>query len=300
MDSYRRPLDDARLVQLFAENILEITNPRKLEKAVQIILEAELQLKGIDNKSTLRYDSFRYPNYVDRKSRKNLHKRIFEELCFFERPNNDDNIKLGYGGALPIGNKPEKERQAYFVIGLPASGKSGITNNISDKYRAIILDSDFAKRKFPEFKMDIGASLVHEESSDIVFGEQKVVEYSMLEYCYTGGFNVVIPIISADVRRILSLTEGLKTYNYDVHITLVSLDRKKATQRAFNRFVKTKRYVPLSLIFDEYANDPILSYYRLRDKSCFKSYGKVSTDVPFGCPPKFIEGSEGNPAKMFE
>lgn len=300
MESNCRPLYDKRLVQHFVENILEISKPDELKVAVNKITSAELKLPNTKNKTTLKHDSFRDPNYVDEKSRIQLRNQIFEELISTERPEDDDKITIGYGGALPRGTEVKSENQAYIIIGPPASGKSSISNKVSDHYGAIILDSDFAKRKFPEYSEDYGASLVHEESTAIVFGEQDVTEYNMLEYCCAVGHNIVIPRIGHNVAPILKLTDKLKEYNYEVHITLISLDRKKATQRAYYRFLETGRYVPLTLIFDGYANDPILSYYRLKDKTCFKSYGKISTDVKKGHSPILVEGSEGNPAKLFE
>jgi len=299
MNTFCRPLNDARLVQHFVENILEITNQNEITRAVKLIVSTELQNSITAAKSTLHHEDFRL-KYVDNKSRMKLRKRIFEELVFNERPSDDEQIRLGYGGALPIGIRPKQDRQAYIVIGLPASGKSTISNKISDNFGAIILDSDFAKRKLPEYKQPFGASIVHEESTDIVFGEQNIAEFNMLHYCCATNTNIVIPRIGHSTKPILDLAKKLIDCQYDVHLILVSLDRLKATQRAYLRYVKTRRYVPLSLIFDGYANDPILSYYRLRNNLFFKSYGKISTDVEKNFPPKFIEGTIGNPAKLFE
>ena len=69
---------------------------------------------------------------------------------------------------------------------LPASGKSTIANSIADLYGAYIIDSDFAKRKIPEFGHEFGASIVHEESSIITFGSRKPKyndEFSLYEFC---------------------------------------------------------------------------------------------------------------------
>ena len=64
-------------------------------------------------------------------------------------------------------------KQAFVLIGLPASGKSSIAVDIADKYGALLLDSDLAKRKLPEYKVyPWGASLVNAESSLIVFGDK--------------------------------------------------------------------------------------------------------------------------------
>ena len=71
---------------------------------------------------------------------------------------------------------------------------------------------------------------------------------------------------------------------------MVSLEREKSVRRAFQRFLKTDRYIPLSLIFDGYANDPILCYYRLRkyledkNNSYFDEMMAISSDVSYGVP----------------
>jgi hypothetical protein len=83
---------------------------------------------------------------------------------------------------------------------------------------------------------------------------------------------------------------------------LVSLDRKNATVRAINRFKLTNRYVPLSLIYDVYANEPILTYYRIKTFHDFefKSIGKISNDVAIGNAPRFVEGNnKSNPAYLY-
>lgn len=301
MKPYCRPFDNSRLVEHFVINVLEITDTKECRKAINKITNAELQNSSINDKTTLLHDDFRDLDYKTDISRKNLRKRIFEELIKNERLDDDDKIKLGLGGALPRGKKIQDNRQAYLVIGLPASGKSIITNLISDNYGAVILDSDFAKRKLPEYKTtNIGASLVHDESNCIVFGSVDG-ECNLLEYCCNLNYNIVIPKIGHNYKEILEFSDTLKNnFGYDIHLTLVSLDRKKATKRAYYRFVKTKRYVPLSLIFDWYSNEPILTYYRIKNSSIFSSYGKVSNDVPIGEPFKFIEASEGNPALLFK
>ncbi len=296
MNSYCRPLDNARLVEHFVEKVLCITDDKECNKAIDLIVRAELQHKGIENNSTLQHNDFRHRNFKTEDKRKNLRRRIFEELVSFERPASDDSIKLGFGGALPEGKKLQKSKETFIIIGLPASGKSSIASKIADNYGAIILDSDFAKRKFPEFKWETGASLVHEESDEIIFGEQKEDDFSLLEFCCELGNNIVIPKIGHRPSKILTLAETLHNdWNYKVNLTLVSLDRQKATIRAYNRFKKTKRYVPLSLIFDGYANDPILTYYRIKNNKLFTSYGKLSTDGDTS----IVEASKGNPAKLF-
>lgn len=299
--NFARPLHNKILAGSFVERILEIQSSEEIRQAVNKIVSSEMQLKQIDSRSTLTSDEYRDYGFQDDKSRKELRMRIFKELVSNIRPANDDAIKLGFGGALPTTGEVQAKKQAFLITGLPASGKSTIATTIADKTGSIILDSDFAKRKFPEYNENFGASIVHEESTVVVFGDKLVEnEPNMFAYCLLNDYNIVIPKIGYDSDSILSLAENLKKYGYDIHLTLVSLDRKKATQRAFRRFEETGRYVPLSLVFDVYGNDPILTYYRIKNHEILTSYGKISTDVNKGEKPIFIEGTQGNPVEYFE
>lgn len=166
----------------------------------------------------------------------------------------------------------------------------------------VILDSDYVKRKLPEFKQDNGASLVHEESSALILGDKRIGDnlLTLYDVCVSFGYNMVIPKIGHDLESILTLCKRIKNDDYSVHLILVSLDRKKSTQRALNRFVDTERYVSLSLVFDGYGNDPILTYYRIKDNDVFSSHGKVSTDVSLGESPRIIDLKGDSPIVVFK
>jgi hypothetical protein len=100
---------------------------------------------------------------------------------------------------------------------------------------------------------------------------------------------------------LLTLTDIYRSYGYKVHLSLVNLDRRKATIRAVERFIRTNRYVPLGMIFDDFGNDPILSYYILKSHyfDRFESFGSISTDVAIGERPIVIEYTANNPASLF-
>jgi len=215
---------------------------------------------------------------------------------------------LGNGGAKPKVGEPRRERNAYLVTGLPASGKSTLVNRIADDLGAMIVDSDYAKRKFPEFQSPAGAQLVHEESAMIVEGgenedeEDEEENPSLLGYCTDQGFNIVMPKIGHDPSSLITLRDALRSSGYNVHLTTVVLPRRDATVRAIDRFMQTKRYVPLGRIFDYYANDPALTYYRFRVEHLnrsdeWSSFGAISSE---GAHYKMLDCSaDGNPAWIF-
>ncbi len=287
MASYERILHKNLYAELFVQNILEIDDVNKIiEVANQIVIE-ERNLRGADQSSTLSDLSIRNLRYRTEKDRDALCTQILDELIQNKRLVKDDDISLGKGGAAP-NTSPRQERVLLYVIGPPASGKSGICNSLADAYGAYILDSDYVKRKLPEYDQLGGASLVHEESDAIVFSREKG---NLLQYCISRGQNIVVPKIGHNQVNIVEFASKLKGFHYKVYLISVDLDRKKATQRAYYRYVETKRYIPLSLIFDGYGNDPILNYFRIKQrvKHTFSGFAQISTDVKKGDPPVLIE-----------
>ena len=292
-----RPLISKPLTMQFVEGILEIENLDDVSEATNKITRAEMLLAQYNNEDTISSTEFRDIKYQSELVRKKLRLQIFEELINNKRIENDDEIKMGIGGAMPI-TDIQFNKQAIIVTGLPASGKSTISSKFSDEYGAIILDSDYAKRKFPEFSEEFGATLVHEESSEIIFGSKtNPALLNLKSYSISRSTNVIIPKIGNTKDSVLDLANYFKGYGYDVHLVLISLDRKDATKRAYKRFNDTNRYVPLSLIFDSFSNDPILTYYRIKNHEVFKSYGKIST---LQRPPMFVEGSPESPVFIFK
>ncbi len=290
MISYCRPLYNRDVVWNFMENVLDIkSDDTSFVTTLNKIIEEERSSFNVDD--TLKI-SVRNPNYRIKKDRDVLRNKIRNEMLTLKRLEKDDDVKLGVGGGLPIDSSVSAEKKAFFIMGLPASGKSSISASVCDMYGAFLLDADLIKRKLPEFKRHRGASIVHEESSIITNGGDLDGEKfkSILECCLEKGYNLCIPKIGAKIRNVLKFLDILKKYDYYNSIILVSLEREKSVRRAFQRFLRTNRYVPLSLIFDGYANDPILCYYRLRtylednNNRYFNEMMAISSDVGYGAP----------------
>ncbi|WP_263831684.1 zeta toxin family protein [Sulfurospirillum oryzae] len=296
MKDYSRPLHEIPLAYDFLTRVLKLAESEKTGDKALKITTAEQLLKNAKTKSTLNDDSVRHPSYMAKKDRQKLRTTIFEELITQKRLDNDDNIKLGDGGALPKSDL-KFESQAFIIIGLPAAGKSTIAEKIADTYGACILDSDYAKRKFPEFTCPHGASIVHEESSLVILGDDKMPdELSVKEYMILQKANIIIPKIGYNVDSIKTMRDYLISKKYKVHLILVSVDKETSTKRALDRFVRTDRYVPLALIFDTYSNDPMLTYYRLKDCENWGSIGKISTE---GEHPEVIYNKNNSPVEIW-
>ena len=271
-----RPLFNNILTETFVQEVLEIDNRQQLRNACNIIVDAENQWHDLVQQCTLTHEDYRDLRYRSSVDREKLRVRIFKELVTLERLPNENQITLGKGGMLPT-NGIKSEKKAYYIIGLPASGKSTIANTIADFTHSAIVDNDYAKRKLPEFRVrKCGATLVHDESDYIVFRNP---QYCVIEFCVMNGYNIVIPKVGGSLDSVLTLTKSLKKRDYCVYLVLIDLDRKIAVQRAYIRFKSTKRYVPLSLIFDGYSNDPILTYYRLKQLNAneFDGFLQIST-----------------------
>jgi Zeta toxin len=301
-----RPLNNFELVEHFLVNALEYdieTNGNY--DIVPDIVATELNIENFDESLITRASkSYRVLDYRKESQRLNLQKQIVLELLTEKRLPSDNDITLGKGGAFP-NTALRTNQDAYIVIGLPASGKSGISGEIADAFGCLILDSDYVKRKLPEFsKLPFGATLVHEESDYVIFGENKPKKFgSLFDKCIETNANIVVPKIGANYESVLALIELLEKNNYKPHLTLVELDRIKSTQRALHRFKTTGRYVPLSLIFDTYNNSPSVTFYKLITYNSNKlaSFGVISTDVPEGMKPIRLLCSENglNPANLF-
>lgn len=264
------------------------------------IEKAEILLRNTKSKNTLQSVEHRKPLHKSDESRVILRRKIFDELIHFDRLDDDDEIRLGSGGAKPKGSA-RKDGVAVIVTGLPASGKSSICSKLADAIGAHIIDSDFAKRKIPEFNDEFGASIVHDESSLITYGGAKeyAEEYNLYEYCIAQKFNIVIPKIGPSPNDIRKLRDALMGRDYVIHLVLVSLDRQEACRRAMRRYISTGRYVPLSLVFDVYGNEPLLTYYRVREDKEWATTLKMTTEFFRESGPLLVHINGASPAAGF-
>ena len=275
-------------VERFVDGVLNICDINQKREAINAIAAAERNIVSYPQYPTWLHRDNRDFEWRDDDKRKKLRTQIVEELYTQQRLDNDDIIELGQGGAAPQ-TTPKKERKAIYLIGPPASGKSTIASIIADVYGAYIIDSDYAKRKLPEYNNQIGgASLVHEESSHLVFDTNSD---SLLYRCLEEGNNIIVPKIGDAIESIIKFANDLKSIDYNVYLVSIDLDRQKATQRAYYRYRDTSRYVPLSLIFDKFSNQPTLNYFKVKQryKSLFAGFAQISTDVPKDTPAKPIE-----------
>ncbi|EIA1343043.1 TPA: zeta toxin family protein [Vibrio parahaemolyticus] len=226
-----------------------------------------------------RLDGFEYKKLISGdEQRQHIKKQILDELVTLTIPKNDDDICIGFGGSKPR-NRERFNRKAIILLGLPASGKSTVAQVMSDMQGAYIIDSDFAKRKFPELAFPNGASWTHEESDDLIYEKGDGV----LARCLDKGANMVIPKVGAKAESIISIFDTLKSHGYDVSLGLVWLEPKKALQRAIKRYQQSKRYVPIFKIISD-DTKPKEVFDSLVNQLDLENYVHLSSDVPLNEP----------------
>jgi len=310
---FGRLLNDNIAVEHFLQNCLDIAGKNvtihgsksvPLSTLASKIRDAELLQAGTGEDGTFSSFKNRLSDYRSKSQRSDLREQIVRELLELERLDDDEEIKLGVGGAKPKGAAVTGEKQAFLITGLPASGKSSIVAKIADTHGAYVIDPDYSKRKIPEFDGTMaGANLVHEESSAITLSAAGYEGPSLLPTCLTLAANIVRPMVGANMEKLSSFRDLLIQEGYAVHLTTIMVDRCVAARRAIDRFIKTDRYVSLGYIFDDCANDPALVYYRYRMEACvnskspWASVGALSTEGEK--PIRLDTWGADNPASLF-
>lgn len=260
----RRPFSTHTAVLTFLIEVLRYNDDAKTSNLAKRLRDAEVLSQNESERNTLVSDTHRDAKYSTAAKRGPLCQQIIEELYTLKRLSDDSKTLLGKGGALPRHSKLRYDAQAICVIGPPAAGKSRVANAIAEHFSALVVDSDFAKMKLPEFDGGQGASKVHEESDALMFNAShlhgKVIP--LLERAVNDHANVVIPKVGRNLDDLEVFQSLLADKGYKTHLVLISLDRHSATRRAIDRFIRTGRYVSPVYVFDEVAHEPQLTYYR--------------------------------------
>lgn len=285
--------------------LLEVGYPPDDENIDDLCMKIAIQEALVNStfaRGTLRHERTRHPRHASPKARGLLYVRILFELMAWPRPKKDDDVRLGRGGALPPSCPVNQKRKAFLVLGPPASGKSTISNRLADQHAAVILDSDYAKRKLPEYSDGILAPAVHTESVALIWGPETSkanstkrtsaeVPTGLLDLVVTYGHNLVFPTTGSSTRTIRELRKRLREESYETHLVLVDLPPEKATLRAIHRFKKEQRYVPLAYVLDEVKDRPKRTFERIKSDPEWTSWAEYSTDVPRNMQPSLVDHS---------
>ena len=179
-----------------------------------------------------------------------------------------------------------RNKELTIVLGPPAAGKSTIANELAVANRSAILDSDEIKKALPEYEGGIGASAVHEESSDLA----KILQSLMIEQ----GTNIVLPKVghtSSSIRKAISL---YKDKGYKVRLVNMDVTPENAYQRMIGRFVSSGRIIPPAYL-DRVGSNPSATYRTLKQEGVADGYAEIDNNGGFNDPKEIKDISGDNP-----
>lgn len=180
----------------------------------------------------------------------------------------------------PPANPVAKERKAVILLGQPAAGKSSVANPIARKMKALIADSDEAKKILPEYQGGIGANAVHSEST--------IINDAIILNALKNGDNIVIPSTGGRLETVENNIKLLVDAGYDVTLGNVDVTFFNAMNRMIRRFISTGRLIPLE-VMKEIGNLPKTNYNKLKDK--VNGYFEIDNNQPKGERQTLLEDS---------
>lgn len=161
--------------------------------------------------------------------------------------------------------RPGVPKEALFMAGGTAAGKSTILNLLMDKdtqKNFVVVDPDSIKEHIPEYQEATGKSaknaafMVHEESSDIA----DEIKRRALEQ----GKHIIVDGTLKNFKKYHSMMEDMKKKGYKLNIIMVDTDVSIAKQSAASRAERTGRHVPHDIIEDIYPKARA-SFLKLKD-----------------------------------
>jgi predicted kinase len=174
-----------------------------------------------------------------------------------------------------------KERIAVLITGLPAAGKSKLTNEVKDIIKGMVIDSDDYKKLIPEYKNGIGTSSIHKESKEFL--------KRMLKKTISNGDNIIIPILGRNEEPLIKIINSLKSKGYEISMVRVDVPINVAQLRNIKRAIKTGRYVDSQNITKEVDNN-IKTIYNKLTKEQINVRAEIDGTVEDSI--KYISGSK--------
>lgn len=216
---------------------------------------------------------------IDTPERQQLRSQIADELSSRGSAVIDESGNVEYTGTV------EQDRQMDIVIGLPAAGKSSaVADPLSQKHHAIVVDSDEAKTRLPEYDNGYGAGAVHEES--------KAINAEILDRATERGDNIVLPIVGGSYASVMKYISLARENGYTVRLYLNELSSNKAIGRALQRFLSTGRFIRPEILYS-YGDSPTEVFNQIiSQEGLVDGYEHYSNDVPKGERPQLIRSSD--------
>lgn len=252
------------------------TGPSARTAAIGPTAEAQAHLKKLDSDPKVqeaRRVIKETPQTVDQykadgeytPERTMLHEKIVQE-------------SLNPSADVPKGGTPV----ATFVLGLPASGKSGaLKPTIESLDKATVIDPDAVKAKLPEYDGKNAAN-VHVESGEIAEGP-------LLHAALKRNQNVVFDLVGKNQTKMLELAYLLKARGYAVDLRHVTIPPIEAAKRAMTRFDETGRFVDPAYIIETVGNRSDATYEALKNSGVLRNWESYDNSGPIGSKPKLRE-----------
>ena len=150
-----------------------------------------------------------------------------------------------------------------------------------------ISSKELTGRDFPdEWQGGRYAELLHPES-DRIFA-------NVLTRAVVGGDNIVLPLVGRNADRIGTLVDDLNSAGYRVHLRLLDLPVEEAARRTLTRYAETGRFLRPSYVWG-IGTSAQETYGRIAQQEGIASHEAYSTDVPFGSPPRHLDGPGTEP-----
>ena len=160
-------------------------------------------------------DTFGETDRINTPERQRLRKKIADEL---------------YGEGAKT-----KNREVFLIVGHPAAGKSTLADLLIAEQGALLVDSDEAKKRLPEFSKGLLSAAVHAESSNIAD--------NVLARAIENGDNIVMPIVGKTYDHLKERVDKFKEAGYTVKLIYIDLPLPKAIERVKKRFKETGRLI---------------------------------------------------------
>ena len=160
----------------------------------------------------------------------------------------------------------KRDKQARILLGPPAAGKSTSAERIAEQHGYAIVDGDDAKKVIPEFAGGVGASAVHEESSDMAT--------NVLKEMLGRGDNVILPVVGGSPGSIRKRIADLKAAGYNVTVDLVDVKEDEAARRMAGRALSSGRHISSSY-FMSIGDGPSRTYETLKSEYPDLGFGRI-------------------------
>lgn len=204
-----------------------------------------------------------------------------EPTALIDTPARDDLrdsiVNKAYGEGAAVQGK-----RLDLVIGAPASGKSGLAEELAAEHGSLIADADAIKKMIPEYgPRGDGSQVVHAESQALASRVRAMAREN--------GDNTVLQTIGHDPAQIRKNVQIYKDAGYDVHLHLMELPPEKAAARAVQRYADGGHFIDPKYILKEVGLKPSTSYDIVKGDEGIKSFQKLSNDVGKGEAPTLVE-----------